>query len=194
MKLKGFAITLAVGAVVFTGCENAGSDAASSGEVVLNTKKDTVAYFMGMMTGKQLKDAFNFENLDDAIVAAGTKAGFEGDSAALFTQEEVGPMVQAYFQEMQAEKTKAQFPIIYDKNHLIMDAYDVTFVLEATKQKLYLLGGIDIDEASGNEDHVLPVPATFIIGTDGKIIARHFDKNYKNRMSVKEIVSILKQP
>ncbi|MFT4754804.1 MAG: FKBP-type peptidyl-prolyl cis-trans isomerase [Salibacteraceae bacterium] len=108
MKLKGFAITLAVGAVVFTGCENAGSDA-SSGEVVLNTKKDTVAYFMGMMTGKQLKDAFNFEDLDEAIVAAGTKAGFEGDSTALFTQEEVGPVVQAYFQEMQAEKTKAQF-------------------------------------------------------------------------------------
>ena len=109
MNLKGFAITLAVGAVVFTGCENTGGNEASSGEVVLKTKKDTVSYFMGMMTGKQLKDAFNFEMLDEAIVAAGTKAGFEGDSAALFTQEEVGPMVQAYFQEMQAEKMKAQY-------------------------------------------------------------------------------------
>ena len=108
MNLKGFAITLAVGAVALTGCENAGGNASST-EVVLNTKQDTVAYFMGMMTGKQLKDAFNFENLDDAIVAAGTKAGFDGDSAALFTQEEVGPMVQAYFQEMQAAKQKAQF-------------------------------------------------------------------------------------
>lgn len=89
------------------------------------------------------------------------------------------------------EKTDAEFPIIYDKSHLLMDAYDVTFVLSATKQKLYMLGGINIDVASGNDDHVLPVPATYIIGVDGKIIARHFDRDYKSRMSVKEIVDVL---
>lgn len=108
MNLKGFAIALAAGAVVFTGCENKGGDAASK-EVVLTNKQDTVAYFMGLMTGKQLKDAFNFETLNKNIVAAGTEAGFAGDSSALFTQEEVGPIVQAYFQEMQAEKVKAQY-------------------------------------------------------------------------------------
>ncbi len=108
MNLKGFAIALAAGAVVFTGCENAGGNAASK-EVVLANKQDTVAYFMGMMTGKQLKDAFNFEVLDENIVSAGTKAGFADDSTALFTQDEVGPIVQAYFQEMQAEKVKSQY-------------------------------------------------------------------------------------
>lgn len=93
--------------------------------------------------------------------------------------------------EKTVDKTKVAFPIVYDKNHLLMDAYDVTFVLQNTKRSLYMLGGIDIDKASGNEDHVLPVPATFILNSDGEIVARHFDVNYKSRMSVKEIVNVL---
>lgn len=117
------------------------------------------------------------------------------DSLALISK--LGASVVAITPEKEEEihktitKTDASFSIIYDKNHLLMDAYDVTYVLESTKRRLYMLGGINIDVASGNEDHVLPVPATFIIGTDGKIVARHFDKEYKNRMSVKEMLDVL---
>ena len=109
MNLKGLVMTMAIGTLVLTGCENKGGDAASTGEVVLKTKLDTVSYFMGMMTGSQLKEAFAMESFDAAIVAAGTKAGFEGDSASLFTKDEGGQIAQAYFQEMQAAKNEAQY-------------------------------------------------------------------------------------
>jgi len=106
MNLKGLVLTLAVGTVVLTGCENAGGSA--SKEVVLNNKQDSVVYIMGMMNGSQLKEAFQMESYDEAIMAAGTKAGFE-DSASLFTKEEGGQIAQAYFQDLQAAKNEAQF-------------------------------------------------------------------------------------
>ena len=108
MNLKGLVLTLAVGTMVFTGCDNAGSNN-STKEVVLTSKQDTVAYFMGMMTGSQLKEAFNMDSFDDAIVAAGVKGGFEGDSATLITKDEGSKIAQAYFQELQAAKNEEQF-------------------------------------------------------------------------------------
>ena len=51
--------------------------------------------------------------------------------------------------------------------------------------------GIDLQATYGNTDGVLPVPATFIIGTDGRIKALHFDPNYRERMPIKEILEAL---
>ncbi len=89
------------------------------------------------------------------------------------------------------EKSNAQFSIVYDANHIIMDAYEVTFTMSKSKHLAYKTYGININEASGNDDRALPVPATYIIDTDGRITYRHFDKAYKNRASVKEILDNL---
>ncbi|MBK7669505.1 MAG: alkyl hydroperoxide reductase [Sphingobacteriaceae bacterium] len=51
--------------------------------------------------------------------------------------------------------------------------------------------GIDLEEANGNKDNVLPVPATVIINQDGTIGYIHFDENYKKRLGIKEIVNHL---
>jgi len=89
------------------------------------------------------------------------------------------------------QKTNTSFSIIYDENHQIMDAYDVTFYLSKSKHLLYQSFGINVNKASGNNDRALPVPATFIISEKGVVINRHFNKNYKVRMSVNEILKSL---
>ncbi|MCT4587953.1 MAG: AhpC/TSA family protein [Carboxylicivirga sp.] len=89
------------------------------------------------------------------------------------------------------EKSNANFSIVHDENHQIMDAYKVTFTMSKSKHLAYKAYGIDINEANGNNDRALPVPATYIISKDGKIATRHFDKDYKNRMTVKEILEAL---
>lgn len=91
------------------------------------------------------------------------------------------------------EKSNAGFTIIYDEGHKIMDAYQVTFQQTKLKKFLHLLIGTNINKASGNEDDALPVPATYIINSEGKIIGKHFDKDYTQRMSVKAMVDILKR-
>lgn len=89
------------------------------------------------------------------------------------------------------EKSKSNFTIIYDEGHKIMDAYQVTFKQTKWKKILHLLLGTNINKASGNNDDALPVPATYIINQEGKIIGMHFDKKYTKRMSVKEITEVL---
>jgi len=89
-------------------------------------------------------------------------------------------------------KTGASFSIIYDEGHRIMDAYRVTFRTSDLKNILHFAAGININEASGNKDNALPVPATYIIASDGRIIGRHFDTNYAKRMSVAAILEAIK--
>ncbi|WP_185968952.1 peroxiredoxin-like family protein [Carboxylicivirga sp. M1479] len=90
------------------------------------------------------------------------------------------------------EKTGLNFSVVYDENHQIMDAYAVTFTMSKSKFAAYKIYGININKASGNEDRALPIPATYIISKDGLVIDRHFEKDYKRRMSVKNILKALK--
>jgi peroxiredoxin len=51
--------------------------------------------------------------------------------------------------------------------------------------------GEDLEVNNGNTDHVLPVPATYIIDRSGKITYVHFDKDYRKRPSVSTILAAL---
>ena len=90
------------------------------------------------------------------------------------------------------DKTHASFSIIQDKDYKIMKAYDVNYVVDPmmfAKLKGY---GVDLEKNNGNNDHVLPVPATYVIDRSGKIIYAHFDKDYTKRASVSSILAALK--
>ena len=72
-----------------------------------------------------------------------------------------------------------------------MKAYDVNYTVDDglyAKLKGY---GIDLDKNNGNSDHVLPVPATYVIDQSGKVIYVHFDKDYTRRASVSDILKFL---
>jgi len=87
------------------------------------------------------------------------------------------------------EKTKASFSMVQDKGYSIMKAYDVNYTVDeamTTKLKTY---GIDLEKNNGNTDHVLPVPATYVIGKNGKISFVQFDKDYTKRASVAQIMA-----
>ena len=44
----------------------------------------------------------------------------------------------------------------------------------------------------GNETWMLPIPATFIVGRDGVVKARHIDPDYRKRMDLDELLAALK--
>jgi len=89
------------------------------------------------------------------------------------------------------KKSDASFSILYDEKHRIMDKYKVTFKLSGWKRFIYGLGGININRASGNKDNALPVPATYIIATDGTVFSSHFNEDYSERMPVIEMLEVL---
>jgi peroxiredoxin len=89
------------------------------------------------------------------------------------------------------EKTKASFPVISDVKMQIMKDYKVNFSVPQATQDRYKNFGIDFNIANGENGANLPVPATYVIGTDGTIKYVFFNPDYRKRASVKEIAAYL---
>ena len=93
------------------------------------------------------------------------------------------------FLKRTATKTNASFYLLYDEGYKISDTFDVTFLPNRTSRIMYnTMLGADLKNAHSDESQRLPIPATFIIDQDGKIVWRHFDPDYKQRSSVSDIV------
>jgi peroxiredoxin len=90
------------------------------------------------------------------------------------------------------EKSKITYPVIFDDGLKIMKSYDVAYTVDEKTIKTYKGYGIDFTKVNGETNgNNLPVPATFVINKEGKIIYRHFDKDYTKRPSVAEILKKL---
>ncbi len=95
--------------------------------------------------------------------------------------------------EQSAEKAEAKFTLIPDTTLQILKDFDVLFnVTKGYQKRIKTFKGTDIAENNNQEEAALPVPATYIIGKDGKIKWRHFNYDYSKRASVKAIVTNLK--
>ncbi len=96
--------------------------------------------------------------------------------------------------EQTVSKTKATYPVIADPDGYIMSAFKLNFFVtqtyqEKTSQKL----GANIAANNGTQEARLPIPATYIIGTDGKIKYKYFNPDYHQRASVQDIITELKK-
>lgn len=88
------------------------------------------------------------------------------------------------------EKTKAEFTILYDEGYKISDLFDVTFLPDTKSRLMYnTVLGAKLKETHSDDTERLPVPATFIIDKNAKIVWRHFNPDYKERATVNQILS-----
>jgi peroxiredoxin len=52
--------------------------------------------------------------------------------------------------------------------------------------------GRDIPKYQGNASWMLPIPATFVVGRDGKVKARFVDPDYRKRMAIESMIAALR--
>jgi peroxiredoxin len=97
--------------------------------------------------------------------------------------------------QIMARKLRAEnaltFPVLSDMDLALAASLDLVVYLGEDLRKLYLADGIDIGAYQLTEGWFLPIPATFVIGTDGRVVARHVDPDFRRRMEVKEILQAL---
>jgi peroxiredoxin len=87
---------------------------------------------------------------------------------------------------------KAPFPVLTD----IDNGYAMTLGLaisvgDALKQMM-VSSGWDPAVSQGTDNWMLPIPATFIVGTDGIICARFVDPDYRMRMAIEDMLAALR--
>jgi peroxiredoxin len=100
----------------------------------------------------------------------------------------VSPEKPEYLDVME-EKTGAEFTLLYDEGYKIADAYDVTFKPGAMTLFTYNIAlGANMKETHSGDAQRLPIPATYLVDTDGRIAWRQFDPDYKSRSSVADIL------
>ncbi len=119
------------------------------------------------------------------------------DSLSMITRQGasvigISPQVEKYTAKT-VDKNKLSFQVLSDSTNDIAKSYDVLFKLTKGYERMVKFGLFtSLKKTNGTQEQVnLPVPATFIIDTDGTIVFRQFDYNYKNRASVEEITKHL---
>jgi len=90
-----------------------------------------------------------------------------------------------------SEKLKTNFSIVHDLNNKIMTDYKVIYEVNNESVPNYYKQITEMTKKHNGDNNVLPVPATYLIDTDGKIRYVQYDPNYKKRSDFDEILSML---
>ncbi|MFT5511635.1 MAG: peroxiredoxin [Bacteroidia bacterium] len=94
-------------------------------------------------------------------------------------------------ERMQSE-TGANFSIVSDTSYAIMKAFGVDFVISDETVPRFRENVIRLTiKSNGNEEGILPIPATYVVGKDGVIKWLHVDMDYTNRSTIKQVLDVL---
>ena len=80
------------------------------------------------------------------------------------------------------DKTEISYTLLSDHRMQAAKAFGIAFQLGKPMLKMLANYNIDIEEASGETHHQLPVPSVFIVGRDGRIGFTYVNPDYKVRL------------
>lgn len=97
------------------------------------------------------------------------------------------------FTRLLRNDSNARFPILTDVDNGYAMSLNLVIWIGSEMQAMMPAAGVDMFAAQGNDAHMLPIPATFIVATSGRIIARHVDPDYRKRMEVDYLLKAIKE-
>jgi peroxiredoxin len=101
------------------------------------------------------------------------------------------PDQQHFTAELKAE-SDAPFPILTDIDNGYALSLSLAFWVGAEMQQLMTGAGWDVSRFQGSNTWLLPIPATFVVGTDGEVKARFVDPDYRKRVAVEDLIAALR--
>jgi peroxiredoxin len=126
-------------------------------------------------------------------IAVSALAEIADDARALGTRVvAIVPDRPRFAAQLRAE-TAAPFPILTDTDNGYALSLGLVFWVGREMQEFMLARNVNPTLSQGNDSWFLPVPATFIVGRDGIIKARHVDPDYRTRMEVDLVLEALRQ-
>jgi peroxiredoxin len=87
---------------------------------------------------------------------------------------------------------KVPFPILTDMDNGYAMTLDLAIWVGEEMKRLMTNSGWNPAVSQGTDNWVLPIPATFIVGTDGIITARFVDPDYRMRMATEDLIAALR--
>lgn len=92
-----------------------------------------------------------------------------------------------------AEKNNLSFDVLSDVGSTAANAYGIAFELPNELKTLYTELGHALPDNNGTNDWKLPIPATFVIDQQRRILLAHVDVDYRNRLEPTEAIRAVVQ-
>ncbi|MGD8789126.1 MAG: peroxiredoxin-like family protein [Burkholderiales bacterium] len=92
-----------------------------------------------------------------------------------------------------AEKNALEFEVLSDVEGKAAQAYRILFDLSDALKETYIGMGRDLSADNADGQWHLPIPATYIIGQDGRVELAYIDPEYRTRLEPADILDALKR-
>ncbi|MDH2904295.1 MAG: peroxiredoxin-like family protein [Actinomycetota bacterium] len=89
------------------------------------------------------------------------------------------------------EKLELSFPVLSDVGNEVARSYGLVFSLPEDLREVYSGFGLDLPAANGDDTFELPIPATYIIDSSGKVVWRFVDADYTKRADPDDVIAAL---
>jgi len=88
------------------------------------------------------------------------------------------------------ERHSLHYLLLSDSKMSGAQAFGLAYRVNEKMLKEFQQEGVNLEEASGEEHHILPVPAVFILGQDGRIKLEYINPDHKMRLDPKILVAV----
>jgi peroxiredoxin len=89
------------------------------------------------------------------------------------------------------DQHKLQFPLLSDAGNRVARAFRLVYRVSAEQEALYRRTFVNLPFVNGDDGWELPVPATYIIDRDGKVLFASANEDYTERPEPGDILHIL---
>lgn len=104
----------------------------------------------------------------------------------------ISPERQQYTRLLRSE-SGAGFPFLSDVGSGYALSLNLAIWVDDAMARLIAGAGWHVPEYQGSEGWIMPIPAVFVVETDGSVIARHVDPDYRRRMELTDVLGILER-
>ena len=101
------------------------------------------------------------------------------------------PDRQQFAAEFKAD-SGAPFPVLTDLDNAYALLLNLAIWMGAELETMIAAAGFDVAKYQGNDSWMVPIPATFVVGTDGRVKARFVDPDYRKRMAIEDLLVALR--
>jgi len=103
----------------------------------------------------------------------------------------ISPMTAKHSSFM-AGQHKLPFPLLSDAGNTLAHNFGIAYTVSEEQRALYQSVFINLAHQNGDESWTLPIPATFVIAPEGKLIYSHADPDFHLRSEPEEVLASLK--
>lgn len=91
------------------------------------------------------------------------------------------------------QKHELKFPVLSDVGNKVAKQFGLVFTLDASLKPIYEAFGIDLVAHNGSSSFELPIPATYLVAEDGKIVESFLEADYRKRLAPETSLEWLEQ-